>query len=203
MFVARHDFVVHIVITVMPTWQLSNYYRCDATHRTWYGRIHQGSKKPPRTRLPRRPNFVQVFSVRNLILVTLQTHRAIGWRSDFWKISGSTWYTLWYPLSSLITRFVELITDYHLVEVSYSFWTVTTTRPKKHKTKMQLSVGAQFSRYRLSADIVRKHRVDINIKSSTRNFALCTQSVLMRYEMILTYLLHGAESFLSSLLACS
>jgi hypothetical protein len=47
---------------------------------------------------------------------------------------------------------------------------------------MQLSVGAQFSLYRISSDIVRKHRVDINIKTNTRNFALSPDSVLMRYE---------------------
>jgi len=122
--------------------------------------------KFPRARSPRRLNFVQVFSVRNLLLVTLHTHTAPGWRPDVWKISGSTRYTLWYRLISLITRFVELLTDYHFVIVSNSFWTITTIRPKKHKTKMQLSIGAQFSWYRLSADIVRKRRVDMNIKSN-------------------------------------
>ena len=158
----------------MPTWQLSNYYWCDATYIIWYGRIHQGSKNPAR--------LGTMFSVMNLLLVTLQTHRALGWLPDFWKISGSTLYMLRYLLSSLITRFVELLTDYHLVKVSYNFWTITTTNPKKHKTKMQLSDGAQFSLYRISSDIFRKHRVDINNKTNTRNFALSPDSVLMRYE---------------------
>jgi hypothetical protein len=91
--------------------------------------------KIPRAMAPRRLNFVQVFSVMNLLLVTLQTHRALGWLPDFWKISGSTLYMLWYLLSSLITRFVELITDYHLVKASYNFWTISTTHQINIKQK--------------------------------------------------------------------
>ena len=63
MLAPRHGFVSHIVVTVMPTWQISNYYWYEATYRTWWGRIHQGSKNTARQVAPETKFCTGVFSM--------------------------------------------------------------------------------------------------------------------------------------------
>lgn len=63
--------------------------------------------------------------------------------------------------------------------MTYAFSATTTTHPKKHETKIEISVGEQFCWYRINIDIVRKQ---IKIRTSSLNVSRQNKDIINRHK---------------------